>query len=301
MMNFVRMAWNHAPESLKQMFRATGVIDMIRKYKSDAFCRALICDCEKSSEEEKRDIAKWIKKNGLSTYPYDYHSEYEKMDIEICRDEDNYPYTYINGKRLYGRKNFSDEQFLKECRGRLSEQDVRSPHCYVSEDWKKPKEGCIIAELGAAEAAFSLEWIDNAKKVYLFECLEEWMIPLKKTFEPWKDKVEIIRKYVGSVTTEDKVALDDFFRDKEVSVVKADIEGAELDMLKGGADCFKSKIQQVYLCAYHAWNHEEKIRKQLQEYGFQTVVNGHYMIINANGDDYKKALRRGIIYGEKIN
>lgn len=299
-MSLIKMLWGYLPESVKQIIRSVGIVDIVRKNKTDAYIKALICDYEKSNDRELKKIVNWVKENGICVYPYDYQNEYKKMDIEVFRDDDDYPYIYVNGKRLYGRKSYTNEQFLKECRGRLAEQDTRSPHCYVSEDWKKPRNNCIIAELGAAEGAFSLEWIEQAEKVYLFECLDEWMVPLKKTFEPWKEKVEIIPKYVGDVTSENSISLDEFFKNRDVNVIKADIEGAELAMLYGGEETFRNKIHQAYLCVYHVWNHEEEMKKILSANGFTTIVNEHYMIITANEKDfYKKKLRHGVVYGEK--
>ncbi|GMO29781.1 MAG: hypothetical protein Ta2B_10740 [Termitinemataceae bacterium] len=46
-------------------------------------------------------------------------------------------------------------------------------------------------------------------------------------------KVVIVNKYVSNITDNNTVTLDDFFCDKEVDIIKADIEGAEKLMLEG--------------------------------------------------------------------
>ena len=47
--------------------------------------------------------------------------------------------------------------------------------------------------------------------------------------------------------------LDDFFRDKKpFSILKADIEGAELDMLKGAAEAIKKNRPKLVICIYHS-------------------------------------------------
>ena len=231
-----REVWNGLPEPVRNIVRGTGATGYLRNRRTAKMKKAIISDCRNSNDYEKQEIAQWLERNELRPYPYPYVEEYKSKSIDVYRDEDDYPYTFVDGKKLYGRKRFTNKQFAKECVGRLAEQDDRSPHCYVPTGRNAPVDGAVIAELGAAEAAFSLEYIERCKKVYLFECLDEWMIPLQKTFEPWKDKVEIVKKYVGRATKDDFISIDDFFKDKEVNVVKADIEGYEIDMLMGGGE-----------------------------------------------------------------
>lgn len=50
----------------------------------------------------------------------------------------------------------------------------------------------IVADIGTAEGIFALNIIHSVKKVYLFECDPEWIIPLEKTFAPWINKIEIV-------------------------------------------------------------------------------------------------------------
>jgi FkbM family methyltransferase len=48
-------------------------------------------------------------------------------------------------------------------------------------------------------------------------------------------------------------SLDDFFKDKEPpTIIKADIEGAELDMLKGAAELIKHNKPKLAICIYHS-------------------------------------------------
>ena len=43
----------------------------------------------------------------------------------------------------------------------------------------------------------SLEIIEEAKHVYLFEQDEQWLEAIRATFEPWQAKVTIVQKYVS--------------------------------------------------------------------------------------------------------
>lgn len=254
----------------------------------------------KSNDPEVQEVLDYLRKNkGIYTYPYTFTSKYKKLNIQIYRDEDDYPYVYFDGKKLFGRKKTDNHQFERSIRGILCEQDAENPHCYCYLKKFEPKDGAIIAELGAAEGLFSLTYIERVKKVYLFECSEEWIIPLKKTFEPWIDKVEIINKYVSMKTEGDYVSIDDFFDKKDVTAVKADIEGFEVPMLLGAEKTFTKKINQVYICAYHKWDDEDNISALLKKYSFFNFYKHRYMIYCNDGFD-RKILRRGVIYAEKL-
>ena len=83
------------------------------------------------------------------------------------------------------------------------EQDHRSPHRYFDhiEEFKDK----VLLDVGAAEGILSLMAIEQVKHVYLFECSEDWIDALNKTFEPWKDKVTIIKKFVSDKDDENNV------------------------------------------------------------------------------------------------
>ena len=55
--------------------------------------------------------------------------------------------------------------------------------------------GKVFVDVGCAEGYSSLEIIEEAKHVYLFEQNESWLEAIRATFEPWKDKVTIVQKY----------------------------------------------------------------------------------------------------------
>ena len=82
---------------------------------------------------------------------------------------------------------------------------------------------------GCAEGYSSLEIIEEAKHVYLFEQDEQWLEAIRATFEPWQDKVTIVQKYVSDHNSSREQTLDDFFNNQtnEHLFLKMDIEGAE--------------------------------------------------------------------------
>ena len=45
----------------------------------------------------------------------------------------------------------------------------------------------IAVDAGAAEGIWSLDIIDKIKELYLFECDDDCIEPLRATFAPWKN------------------------------------------------------------------------------------------------------------------
>ena len=211
-------------------------------------------------------------------------------------------YIVRNGRRLYGKRNWSKEKFRGYYAGLIIEQDKESPHCYISDNDRLPKNGGVLADIGTAEGIFALDMIDYFDKIYLFECDPEWIEPLNRTFEKYRDKIEIVKSYVGEKDNPDErmITLDGFFKDKDLSYVKADIEGAEEKLLIGAEKTLKTKVEQILLCAYHNPRDKEAITGYLSEYGFSYNINKGYMIYSHIDRCYKfPMLRRGIIYGYK--
>ena len=135
----------------------------------------------------------------------------------------------------------------------------------------------VIADIGAAEGFLSLELIDNVDKIYLFECDDEWIEAVNNTFKNFKDKVEIVKKYVSNINNEDNITLDTFFENKKIDFIKADIEGAELSMLIGGVQTFK-KIQRAVICTYHRQDDAESIKSFLIKGKFKVGFSDGYML-----------------------
>ncbi len=255
-----------------------------------------------SEDPEKKEVAEYVKRYGFtSVFPYEYRLKYKNMEKKVYRDPDGYPYVLHGEKKLFFKPTMTDKEVERLYLEMMSEQDIESPHCYVQQKNREPKEGCIIAELGAAEAMFTLDWIERCKKAYLFECDETWGEVYERTFAPWIEKIEIVKKYVGSGGDESNtIQLDDYFRDKDISLVKADIEGAEVAMLDGGTNVFLHKIDQAYLCTYHRCDHPKIIKEKLDQYGFSTEFNRRFMFLFTSPSEFEKnTFRRGLIYGYK--
>lgn len=180
------------------------------------------------------------------------------------------------------------------------EQDEQSPHRYLNSKDRYPDNEDIVADIGAAEGIFGFDIIENVKKLYLFEADDEWLIPLKKTFNKWQDKVEIIGKYVSNEDENKCISLNSFFKDKNLTYFKADIEGAEEYMLMGGYDVIRKKVKRALICTYHRPNDEVLIKTLMEKYGFQTEYNDGYVLYIWDMNTFKSPyLRRCLLYAHK--
>lgn len=93
------------------------------------------------------------------------------------------------------------------------------------------------------------------------------------------------------------VTLDDFFAERELTFVKADIEGAEPAMLRGGERVFAAKVRALLVCCYHYQADERTIKEILDRYEYSYRDNPGYAIAFLSRDDRKEPyLRRCVLY-----
>lgn len=152
--------------------------------------------------------------NEILFIPYKFRENYCISDIKVKYDpREKLKYVIYNEKRLYFPGG-NETSIKKQYHQLLIEQDQETPHRYFSDGYEF-EDGMIFVDVGAAEGLLSLEVVDRAKEVYLFECDKAWIRALRATFCPWKDKVHIIPKYAGRKCGRDCVTLDSFFAGKE--------------------------------------------------------------------------------------
>jgi hypothetical protein len=197
---------------------------------------------------------------------------------------------------MYFPKEWEDERIQKYYNTLSLEQDTNSAHLYES-DMVHVNTGDVVVDIGASEGFFALSVIEKAKKIFLFECDEIWNNAQKMTFGPYKDKVIIVNKYVSGHTSDNNITLDHFFDGQKVNFVKADIEGAELEALKGGHNLFNTNENiKVAFCVYHNENDAKDIRKILQKNNFNIEFSKGYIIPIW---EKRFVLRKGVIRGFK--
>lgn len=235
------------------------------------------------------DKAWMIWSNSLieSPYPYDWVKEYEYLKINVFEDRDGVPYVYHNKLALYFKKEWNT--FAPEAyRGLLIEQDPRSAHCYLAD--MEFLRGKTVLDIGAAEGIFTLNVIAYVDHAYLFECDEKWIEALSKTFDSWKDKITIVRKYVSDVDDDNNITLDTFFKDKPVKnlFLKMDIEGYEKKALRGAERLLQSSLISGAVCIYHMHDDKADIESYLQSFGKKTEIQPGYLY-------YEKEMRSAVL------
>lgn len=235
---------------------------------------------DESIPGDQKDVLEYLRNNDISIFPYAFPDEYKASAIEVLRDARNgLHYMLWEGKKLYykdARRVSKAQQYFNSLR---LEQDSRSPHRYLAGKFDV-REGDIVVDVGAAEGNFSLSVIEKAGFVYLFETDPRWIAALEATFEPWREKVKIVRKFVADKTSEDSIALDDFFEENQtINFIKADVEGAEAEVLRGASRILAMQERlRIAICTYHRQDDAAILDGILKEYGFTNSFSEGYML-----------------------
>ncbi len=260
----------------------------------------MLCKYKTSNDPEIQNILTYWKKHNISVF--NQYVQWKKEFSEVYWDHDaDLPYIFFEGKKMY----FPYDMKFKYHEGKkvvydlLGEQQDTSPHLYVEGNHMVHK-GDVVVDAGVCEGNFILRYIDDISKAYLFESDVRWIKPLKKTFEKFKDKVVIIDKYLGNINDENSVTLDSVVKEK-IDFLKMDIEGAEVDALKGAKNVLTKSNAKCSICSYHRYGDENKIRSILKKYGYRTSVSKGYMVFLYDPDIYGTAdFRHGIVRAEKV-
>ena len=251
---------------------------------------------------EQLQVVDFVQKNGVKIFPYHFTEKYTQQNIEVYLDQQcGLKYVLQEGKRLYFKRKWSDDRIRRSFHDLTLEQDEQSPHRYLTDSFKLTSDD-VLVDFGAAEGNFSLAMIEQVKKVYLFEADREWIEALEQTFAPWKDKVEIIPKFVSDRDDDNHCSGDVFFADKEVSFFKIDVDGGERGLLKGmNKTIHEKKGLKIALCTYHQHDDEMEFTTLLTTAGYHVSPSQGYMIFYYDKKLKAPYLRRALIRAEKIS
>ncbi|MBK8884650.1 MAG: FkbM family methyltransferase [Bacteroidales bacterium] len=243
---------------------------------------------------------KFLRSHKYTPLPYRWTRKYENFIPEVFRDESNqFLYVVYEGRTMYFPRRFTSTEVVWAVRAAMREQDNHSPHLYLTDDFH-PEEGSIIVDAGVAEGNFALSVIEKAKRLYLIECDPEWMEALRLTFEPWKDKVVFVEKFMSDKPGENTTSLDELLSSEGEGnyFIKLDIEGYEQKALAGMKNLIESgNPVRMNVCTYHNPDDFTDIWSTLESYGFLCKATEGYVLFFHPGE--KPEFRKVLIRAEK--
>ena len=261
------------------------------------------CDQNEAFKNENLRVYEFVKNHSLVMYPYEWFHNVKDIPVEIHDDRGcGMKYAIYNGKKMYYPINSSAEQIAGSINFFIKEQMLQSPHCYRPNAFHNIFKGDIVVDGGAAEANFSLDIIDMAKKIYIYEGEARWIAALEKTFQDYQDRVVIIDKFLDSSVHRGYETIDNTVTEKEINFIKMDIEGYELKALYGAKEHIRNSSNlRLSICAYHNHEDAEMLSWYLQSLNCKCHV-GEGKLFRTDDSIWQSRvpdLRHGMIYAVK--
>ncbi len=243
------------------------------------------------------DEGKYLQRNGLKIFPYNFEKKYRVQDIDIYY-MNQYPYFVYLGKHLFLPKEFDEHKSKKYSNQILLEQDDYSPHKYMSSLFEIDRND-VIVDIGCGDGNFSLEHIETVREAFLFEIDKKWKKPLELTFYPWKEKLHtsFVSLEKGSNSVESNLMSS---LELKNIIFKIDVDGAERKILSLLDPLFpKLGSIKVAICTYHQANDAEDFEKWFIDRGFRTEFSDNYMLFYYDKSIKEPFFRRGILFAVK--
>jgi len=166
----------------------------------------------------------------------------------------------------------------------------------------------VCRDLGTARGLLALDVIDKVSKVYLVERTSRWRKPLKATFAPYKDKVELVKGVLSSKKKGKKkkelFSLAELLKKcgQQRVFVMMDLEGKELEVLRKAQEYLRTAGNPITLavCAYHRTTDYDDLMAFFEEIGYQTETQPGYMYTEMNDGHGIHSLRHGLIRASNI-
>ena len=284
------------------------LVSNIEKKKQEQFLSRLqsdiirFYDAKTDCTFEEKEVVDYLKTNAITVFPYDFQKKYCKEDVVVFLDDSKgLRYVLHEGKKLYFKKSYTENQIKSLYHGLQLDQDSDSPHLYLTKDFALTEKD-VIADIGAAEGNFSLSNVEKVAKIYLFEYDSEWIEALEATFQPWQHKVEICNKFVSNSDSETTVSLDNFTKiNNDISFLKVDIEGEEANFLDGAKSFLQSKSNlKIAICTYHKQGDEKEFTAVLKNKFFEVNPSKRFMIFIHDATIQPPFLRRGLLRAHKM-
>lgn len=289
---------NIEPSRIKYMEYPMPVLDeRIRNKYFDEISGKSRCECL-----EMQEVIDYISHKAVRMYCYSFYDKYMRNPEPVYFDEDKgLFYGLYQSKKMYLSKKYNSEEKAKIYFSYVCmEQDLESPHRYLSEMFEVEK-GESGIDIGAAEGIFALQVIDKVNHIYLIEPDDDWLQALQMTFEPYMDKVTIIKAFVSNGMKDNTVQLDRLFENKRLDFIKMDIEGEEFNALEGAVYMLEKNQMKLAVCTYHHALDYTKIRDFLTDRGYNCQHSQGYVICQGEWELEKDEtdFRRAVLLAEK--
>jgi hypothetical protein len=242
---------------------------------------------------DAEDVLEYIGSSGqLSVFNNDFALKYQSLPVEAHYDKRlRLLYIELSGKRLYYPSKYSSRDVSFVFRAISLEQDEDSPHRYLDDN--EDLKDAILFDCGCAEGNLPFDHVDELRHAYLFEGDPTWVGPLKATFAPWKEKVTVVEKFLGS--GEDQVSLREYLEklvedgrldyERDKVFVKMDLEGAEPDLMRDIAPILhRFKDIRLAVCVYHKKDDEQEVIDAVPS-GFTHRARPGYMYFHMHEDE----------------
>ncbi len=284
--------WTLIPHAIRtQVF---NILNYPAKRRANTAVNKFLADKSTPRTEEEHEVIEFLQRHPCQMIPYSF--ALDKRQIKVSRDPDSRLHYVIHaGKRLFFPRTWAPEKIKAYYNGLLNEQHPLSPHRYEA-DSCVVQEGDIVVDVGASEGLFALDVIERCQKIYLIECDRLWSEPLRKTFVAWEEKVVFLEKWISDRddSTNNQTTLDSCIMTQEkIGFIKADIEGAEPQLLRGGRRVMdRSDNMRMAICTYHTQTDATSIDALSKAAGFQTCFSHGFMVW---GSENGIELRRGVL------
>jgi FkbM family methyltransferase len=220
---------------------------------------------------------KWLKKN-----PDGYHFDFNGAKLpDFSEDRNKMNELMFIFDDTFMASCFFNDNYEKSIAEYIDQHTNEGPYGYIDGSFDVTvKAGDIVIDAGAWIGDFSAYAVSKGAVAYAFEPVEKNFSMLNKTAELNGGNIYPVQKGLGkdecqvqlylsstslgsSITNETTgnigemiaiTTLDKFVEKnhiKRIDFIKADIEGAERDMLKGAAHVLKHFAPKLALCTYH--------------------------------------------------
>lgn len=236
-------------------------------------------------------------------FPYKPASILEHVVTGIEK-ESQLPYVIHKNKKLFFRANHTLVDVLElyqnyiQTERLLGNEDTEdAPHQYQSPR-VHVSDGDVVFDIGAAEGLFALDQIEKASHVVIVESDPEWIIPLKQTFAPYKDKVTIIQKFVSDTDTDTTISIENILSqfDYRSAFIKMDIEGYEQKSITAAERALrKGKGIKLSVASYHKQHDAEEMKSFFDDIGYFSEYSTGYMLFHLYDTPTPPYFRKGVI------